>query len=180
MNQRAVCRPFIDTLDADHTRMTEELDFYSDLSRNLKLEMGAVFNDRWIFAQWEPQFIDQCQPSIAYLELYTLCAAILAWQDRLTDMRMVVFCDNLSVRQIVNSLTSSGKNCMYLLRLLTLNNLIFNRRVFINYIESKRNDRADALSRMKFSYFRRIAPHMRKYPDKMPNEIWPVSRIWQL
>ena len=99
------------------------------------------------------KFIETKDPSIEYLELYGLTAALLTWGEFIHDIRVLVFCDNQAVVSMVNNLTSSCKNCMFLLRLITLNNLVNNRRVFVQYIRSSDNELPDALSRLQFSRF---------------------------
>ena len=42
----------------------------------------------------EADFIENDQPSIAFLELYALCVGILMWNQELRNCRIVVFCDN--------------------------------------------------------------------------------------
>ena len=105
---RVVCRPMIDL----STMVTsKELNFFSDASANPLLGYGAVFNSEWLFNQWEPGYIDNHNPSIEYLELYALAAGILTWGSKLKNKRVTVFCDNQAVVNMVNSTSSSCKNC---------------------------------------------------------------------
>ena len=71
-----LCWPFIDFSDITigHT-----LNFYSDASKAKTLGMGVVYNDKWLFARWEEGFIEKYDPSIEFLELLALCAAVFAW-----------------------------------------------------------------------------------------------------
>ena len=55
----------------------EQLDFYSDSSRNFELGFGAHFENDWMVGRWDTQFCEQKQPSIAYLELFAVTAAVL-------------------------------------------------------------------------------------------------------
>ena len=135
-NAKTITRPFLDFDSQDTTFNARTLSFFSDASANENLGMGCFFDGEWTFAKWEPDYIRNCQPSIAYLERYALCTAIFVWQEKLQNMRFVIFCDNESVVHMVNSGVSACKNCMYLLRLLTLNNLLFNRRIFVKHVKS--------------------------------------------
>ena len=119
------------------------------------------------------------EPSIEYLELFALCAGILTWETELQNCRIVVLCDNQAVVAMVNSITSSCPNCMHLLRLLVLNGLQFNRRVFASYIDTKSNFLVDALSRDDLKRFRRLGKHMQEYPDKINEAIWPIDKVWK-
>ena len=82
--ESAICRPMVDletTITADH------LCFYSDASASPTLGFGAVFNNKWLFAQWEVGYINQKTntPSIEYLELLALVAAVLTWGHLITN-----------------------------------------------------------------------------------------------
>ena len=80
---------------------------------------------------------------------------------------------------MVNNLSSSCPNCMTLLRLLVLNNLKHDRRVFVKYISSKANYLADSLSRLDFDRFRRLGGNkMNDYPNKVSALIWLLDKIW--
>ena len=172
----AVCRPMVDLT----TSVTmEQLNFYSDARANRRLGFGAVFNNQWLFAQWEDSFIENCKPTIEYLELFAVTAAVMTWGHQLEHLRVIIFCDNQAVVGIINNMSSSCGNCMRLLRLLTLNNLIFNRRIFAKYVRSVDNDLSDALSRLQFNRFWRLAPStMNAEPSIISPVVWPALRIW--
>ena len=122
--------------------------------------------------------MEQCQPSIGYLELYALAAGILTWEKKLANMRITVFCDNKATVQMINNISSNCEHCMKLIRILVLNGLKFNRRLRAKYVRSKDNGISDALSRLDFKRFRRLAPHMKPEPDTIDDRIWPISKLW--
>ena len=153
-----VNRPMIDLLAMDIT--SEEICFCSDASASSVLGYGCIYQTKWISGIWEREFIQKEKPSIEYLELFTLCAGLFTWESFLTNCRIIIFCDNISVCHMLNKLTSSCKNCMVLIRMLTLNGLRFNRRVKAKYISTKANFLADALSRNQLKRFRRLGPQM--------------------
>ena len=169
-----VARPMV---DLSSTLMATQLNFYTDASANENLGIGGVFNNQWLFSQWEPGYINQYQPSIAYLELYGVCAAVLTWGWQLKNLRMVVYCDNASVVHMINQSTSSCKNCMYLIKLLTLSGLRDNRRVFARHVSGINNSLADSLSRLHFTRFWAIAPTtMSPEPTPINPIVWPASK----
>ena len=86
----------------------------------------------------------------------------------------------MGVVNMVNNLASKCHRCMYLIRLLTLNGLICNRRVAVKYVSSKNNVLSDALSRLKLNTFRKFGPHMNKSPDTIDEMLWPVSKLLTL
>ena len=175
--QSAVCRPMI---DMDKSITAEQLQFFSDASAAETLGFGAVFNNQWLFSQWEVNYIWTCKPNIEYLELFALVAAILTWSDQVKNTRMVLFCDNSAVVYMINSLSSGCKNCMYLLRLLTLNDLVNNRRVFARHLRSEENFLSDALSHLQFDRFWKLAPtSMNLTTSTVSPLVWPASKIWQ-
>ena len=146
----AYCRPFI-----DFTRYwtAEQIQMYSDASKNSTLGWGAFCENSWTYAMWNLDFIINKDPSIEYLELFTVLVAVTNWIDRFRNKRIVLFCDNQSVVAMINNTTSSCRNCMVLIRKLVLHSMIHNVRVFACYITSKNNIFADLLSRNKFSGF---------------------------
>ena len=178
IHEEIVNRPFI---DLNHTLVATKVGLYSDASANPELGFGAIFRGKsWIFGKWEKGFIEKENPGIAYLELYGLCAGILTWGQHFANARVIVFCDNESVKYTVNSMSGKCKNTMRLLRLLTLDNLKWNRRIFVEHIPGKNNDLSDALSRLDFQRFFKDAPStVNKYPENLPTCIWPLSKIWE-
>ena len=126
-----LCRPFI---DVESFLTSTTLNFYTDASG--KIGFGCFFDGRWMYGFWSRSLLQNCKPSIEYLELFALCAGVLAWCDtpRLNNTRIIIFCDNQAVVSMVNNTTSGCKNCMVLLRTLVLNNLKHNRRIFVSYV----------------------------------------------
>ena len=168
-------------VDLDTVVSSTTLNFYSDASANASLGVGAVFNMHWLFAKWEPLYISKNKPSIEYLELFGVTAALLMWGDKLKDQRISIYCDNMAVVNMINNYASSCHNCMYLLRLIALDNLTHNRRVFALYVRSTDNSLADSLSHLQFKCFWRLAPanmDMDKYPTKKAAAVWPASKLW--
>ena len=156
------------------------LAFATDASKDGKLGFGGSFNREWFFGQWEPGYIDKYNPSIAYLELYALCAAVLVWAHKLRNGKFGIWCDNESAKNMVNSGVSKCGNCQYLLRMLALNNLMYNRKLVVHYVESAKNVLSDHLSRLRLNEFFRNAPEdVKSEAEQLPPEIWPASRIWQ-
>ena len=176
-DQIVLCRPFLDIL-GDETAKT--LHFYMDASGSqVKGGFSAFFSGRWIFGIWSSALMAQ-KPSIEFLELYALCLGVFTWAEFLTNTRIKIFCDNKSVWDMVNSSSSKCPRCMKLLRLLVLNNLIFNRKIFMEYIPSKENTLADALSRQDFkTFWDKALAYMAPNPDVISKESWPEHKAWE-
>ena len=116
-----------------------------------------------------------------FLELYALTAGLLTWnkETQLNNNRIVIFCDNQAVVQMINDMSSGCSKCMRLLRILTLDGLRHNRRVGAKFVPTKLNGLADALSRGQWSRFRKLGPHMNENPDVISTEVWPVWKVWE-
>ena len=171
-----LCRPFIDIKKSVDAR---SLNFFTDSSHNAKLGFGGLFNNNWFVGQWGETFINEQQLSIAYLELFALTTGILLWGDKLKNARYIIYCDNESVVNMVNNLTSKCSQCMKLIRLIMYNSLIHNRRLWVQHVVSEANQLADALPRLKFQKFwSLVPPTMSKKPEILPESIWPVEKLW--
>ena len=68
-------RPFMDF----QVWTVERLDMYSDASRNFDLGFGAYCGNCWTVGQWNRNFMEKCEPSIEYLELFALVVGVLNW-----------------------------------------------------------------------------------------------------
>ena len=139
-----VCRPFV---DLSSQVVASELFFYTDSAAGEELGFGGVFNKSWFYSKWEKDFIATYKPSIAFLELFALCMGVFIWKDQLRDIRCVLFTDNQSVVDIVNQTSSKCRQCMKLVRLLTLKGLLLNSRFFARHVVSEKNFLADPLCR---------------------------------
>ena len=171
-------RPYMD-LNGPVTKYAETLNFYTDSSANKNLGMGMIFDREWSYAQWEIGYIEQYKPSIQYLELLALVTAAFLWSHKIGNTRVVVHCDNKSVVQMINDGVSRCKNCMHLLRLISLNTLRHGTRLFAIHVEGKLNNLSDSLSRLEFKRFFKHAPkNVKSFPEHLPEEIWPASKLW--
>ena len=170
-------------IDMEIMTMAQELHFYTDSSVCASLGFGAVLhNEHWLFGQWELVYIKRNQPSIAYLELFAVCMGIFAWSQELQNRRLLPHCDNKSVVSMINNTTSGCKHCMHLVRLLVLQSLRYNFKIYAVYVESAKNELADSLSRLQLVRFKKLcAKYGNKWdrePTVLPRELWPASRIW--
>ena len=176
---QAFYRPF---MDLTKNWYADELDFYSDATTNPILGMGAKCQKSWMFTQWDPVFITDEKPSIMYLELYAVTAAVLAWIHRFENRRIILFCDNIAVCYMINKTTSSCMKCMILIRIIVFQSLIHNVRIFAKYVPTWANSEADDLSRRKLEKFAAIAAakNYDREPTSMPSQIWPMQKVWYL
>ena len=83
---------------------------------------------------------------------------------------------------MLNDTSASCKNCMILIRMLTLKYLSFNMRVFAWWIRDSENGLSDSLSRMQFKRFWTLAKKQGRVlndrPTPLPREMWPPEKLW--
>ena len=140
-------------MDMDTSLSSEDIDFYTDASANPLLGCGGICEGNWFIQQWDENFIKRCKPSINYLELYAMTVAIYSWIHKFKNRRVYIFCDNMSVVQMVNNTTSSCKNCMVLLRIIVLKALTHNVKINVKHVPGKLNNFSDWLSRLEYKKF---------------------------
>ena len=175
----AVSRNMVDLLPKLDGNIEPSIQFTSDASALPQLGYGCMFDNKWMYGKWDEKFITDQEPSIEYLELFALTAGVLTWSNYMTDCTMTVHCDNVAVVHMINKLTSSCKNCMFLLRLLVLNGMIKNRKLRAHYISTKDNFLSDTLSCLKIKKSKRLTPkYIKECPDTITTELWPMSKIW--
>ena len=115
------CRPFIDFTELD----VNDIYMYSDASRNFNLRFSALCNNEWTYGIRERDFMERHQPCIEFLELYGVTVAVLNWIWKFQNKRIYLFTDNQSVMRMINKSSSSYKQCMALIRIITLEGLMF-------------------------------------------------------
>ena len=175
---RVYCRPFMDF--QPYTAM--DIDMYSDASRNFSKGFGAYCGSQRTYGSWDNDFMEEQQPSIQYLELFGVTVAVTNWIRLFKNKRIFLFCDNQSVVQMISSSSARCKNCMVLIRLITLAGLENNTRIFAKYVPTHKNDKADALSRLQLQRFWRICnnngDNMEPTATPIPTNLWPLQKIW--
>ena len=69
---------------------------------------------------------------------------------------------------------------MKLIRMIALDCIRYNRKIFVLHVASEKNVLANALSRQNFQKFWKFAPeNMRKNLDPIPQDIWPAIQLWR-
>lgn len=175
----AVCRPFIDFESVMHA---DEIDFFTDGALDdERLGVGGRFGRSWLSGMVRmSEFWDvSTKITIQMVELYSILLALSLWIDRLSNRRVVLFCDNEAVMHMLNKSTSSCKVCMVMLRMITLWSMKFNTRIFCMYIKSEDNTSADLLSRGRISEFLwHAGTTVNEEGDELVPEIWPLPKSW--
>lgn len=106
--------------------------------------------------------------SIAFKELYAICAALTAWSYRLATKNILFHCDNMSVVRILSTGTSKCNHIMSLVRYLfyvcATNNILLR----VVHIAGVDNSLADSLSRFQINRFHRLDPNASTHPTFVP------------
>lgn len=173
----SITRPFI---DFSATLVAEDLDFYTDASLSAdRAAIGVVFGNDWTYAKLPDWTTRSPAVNIQTLEMYGLTTGVVLFAERLARRRVKIYCDNQAVVGMVNNGTSRCKTCMHFLRILTSCTMRHQIRVFVKYVKSEDNSRADALSRLDFCKFWKLTPKgTRNQPLQLPPELWPVRAEW--
>ena len=140
-----------------------EVNLYTDASG--AKGYGAWFGVRWFFGVWSEWW---CEQHIMLLELYPIVIAIELWGAQLSNKRLLLYTDNLSLVAVLNKQTSRDPLVMILVRRLVLACLKFNLVLCTQHIPTKKNKFADLLSRLQFQEFRRLHPAANPDPDQIP------------
>ena len=145
--------------------LASEVNMFSDSSG--KISFGVIFNDSWMYGKLDKVlFLEHFEPSIEYLELYALTAGVLTWLERFRNRKIFLFCDNISIVHMINNTSAKCKNCMVLLRLVVLETMKCNVRLFAKYVRSEDNRLSDVLSRLDFRHFRNLGLQNGKESDR--------------
>ena len=177
VNPNVYCRPFM-----DFTRMfnAQDIQFFTDVSKTIGL--GCICGDQWMHGKWNKSFSLNKDPSIAYLELFALSAGLLAWIHQFCNKQVILNCNNQGVVEMINTSSSRCKNCMVLIRLITLQCMNFNTRVFARHVSGISNDLSDSLSHDKLEKFFTLAKarnlKFTAMPTPIPDNIWPPEKRW--
>ena len=171
------CRPFI---DFSAVLSAEDLDWTTDASG--KISFGGIHKDKWFWGDWSSEFLKKAEPSIEFQELYAVAISITLWAQDYKNKRIRLKCDNQSVMHMINNSASSCKYCMILIRHITLVSLRNNVRIFAKHIRTELNGPSDALSRNQISRFYELTSRQGKMveekPEEIPDELWPVEKLW--
>ena len=107
-----------------------------------------------------------------------MAVAIELWANRLQNRSVIIFCDNQSVVGMINKMATPCVFCMKLIRHITLKSLKYNVRFYADYVNTKSNVLAAALSRLDFKRFwKNVNYEMNRYPTTLPQCLWPASNF---
>lgn len=154
---------------------SEALALYTDAAANSGY--GAFFEGHWVSGSWPNNWLLQDAPDITVKELFPIVLALQLWARQFTNQKVIMFCDNQAVVQIINKQSSRSPVVMSLVRLLVLTCLQCNVLFRAKHIPGYTNCMADCLSRGQLIKFRSLAPTADRHPTPVPNTL---QRLLQL
>ena len=127
-----------------------DLQLWTDASN---IAVAGVFQGDWFV-----ELVKDTSKSINWRELYAVVLAAATWSHHWAGKRVLFHCDNLAVCHILCNKSSKSPALMTLLRQLFYIAASTPFDFSATWIDTKSNDQADALSRLDFSRFWRLAP----------------------
>ena len=174
----AFCRLFIDIEGCEEI---STLDWFTDSAKAFGKGFGGHHKTHWFYGLWPKNFLDK-DPSIEYLELYAVTVSVLLWLKNFRNKRVVIFCDNESVVHMINNQSSKCGNCMILIRIVTLQCLLDNVRLYAKHLRTHLNGQANALSRNQLDRFFKLSNQVKikpdTYPEKFPEIVQCLDKLW--
>ena len=150
------------------TESSPQIHLYTDAAGSIGY--GAFFNNEWFQGKWLPSH--QLNPatgiSIAWQELYPIYLACMLWAPLWANKRICFHCDNLATVTILSAKSSKVPRIMNLIRMITLQTLMFNFTFTAKHVPGVDNSIADSLSRFQMSRFRLLAPDASPVPCLIP------------
>lgn len=148
----------------DQWILSTSLQLFTDASRDA---FGAYFMGDWLMGSFKCHKIPLSR-SIAFKELYAICAALSAWAYKLSSKNILFHCDNMSVVHILTTGTSKCNHIMSLVRYLFYVCATHNIMLRVVHIAGVDNSIADSLSRLQIDKFRQLDPQASRYQTFLP------------
>jgi hypothetical protein len=126
---------------------------------------GAYHGGAWYACRWEEGEKDKFP--IFYRELYAVIRAISTWGDQWKGQVIHFYCDSTNAILAAKKATSKNKSMMHLLRHLHTLCVDFQCHVYFEYINTKKNAKADALSKLNIVKFRNLHPTAYALPSPL-------------
>lgn len=153
----------------------QTLNLFTDSSGSVELGCGAYFNGEWCFFGWPKhwKYIDGSH-DMTFLELIPVVLSVIIWGDKLANKKITFHIDNQALVAVMNKQTSRSELVMVLVRALVLKSMLHNILFRAEYISTKSNIIADAISRKQWARFRQAAPNARTNPQPIPQSFYNI------
>ena len=148
---------------------------FTNASANPKLGWGIYIpaTGIWSYGRWDPQFFQDYQPSIDFLEIYVILIFLDIKRHSIENHHLQFYSNN---QPTVDALTNPSKQLMTIIRIITLICLHHNICFTISHIRGKANIHADLLSRIKLDKFmQQVEDSEALQYFKLQGQAWPLS-----
>ena len=133
-----------------------------------------------MYGKWEEDFFWHFQPSIDFLELYTLLVVVVTWAPQLMDSAVLFWSDNTPREFAIRNKSSDSEQMLFLLHFLTLFCMTHNITILAKQVCGVHNTICDKLSHFQFQDFHALKPDHTAYWPSEPNDlIAPLSACMQ-
>lgn len=113
----------------------------------------------WFVVPFVHEFQELIQLSINWRELFAIVVTAATFGHLWRGKKLMFHCDNMCTVEVVRSGSCRNEQIMDLIRKLFFICAKYNFELSTCYVNTHANDIADALSRLQFDRFRRLAPH---------------------
>ncbi|XP_029466048.1 uncharacterized protein LOC115095888 isoform X2 [Rhinatrema bivittatum] len=152
-----------------------DIELFSDAAGGLGF--GVYFQGNWCAERWPEEWRDEgLIKNINFLELFPIVVALSIWGKKLVNKKVLLWCDNLGVVQVINRQSAKCPRVSELLRELVFLCLKCNVTIRARHVPGEHNVIADALSRFKWQEFRKLAPGANLEGDPFPAHLWQLGR----
>ena len=147
---------------------SDDLRLFTDAS---DLGYGCVFENRWIFGQWQAPWRDL---DINVRELFAVWVAIHTWGDNWANKQIIMFTDSSVAKDIWKKGTCKDKQSMKVVRAMFMFAAKRNLNILLQHVPGKNNILADHLSRLQVQQFRQKHPSAEPSPTTVSQAVWDV------
>ena len=130
----------------------------------------AIFGNKWLYGEYPENWKSF---NIMLLEFYPIVLAIDIWGHLMHNHAIIFHTDNESLVSVIRKQSSKDSLSMVLVRHLVLSCLNKNILFSSEHIPGRKNNPADALSRLQVSTFRELNPHAQEEPTRIPHHLLP-------
>lgn len=136
---------------------------------------GAYLSGRWCCAAWPAEWREQnLTGNLVLLEIFPVLVALDIWGPLLVNKRILLFCDNMGVVQVINNLSAKSPPVVKVMRHLVFLALKYNIWLRARHIPGCQNNLADALSRFQLDQFRWLARGAEQEGEVCPCYLWSI------
>ena len=149
------------------------MEVFTDAAGNPLLGWGAFFPAQglWMYQQWDSVWFQEYNPSIDFLELYTLLTRVVTWVPLPFDNTVIFRSDNTPTVHTLLNKSSNSHQMLTLLRYFILFCMVNNIHIQTHHISGKRNTLCDLLSHIKLHEFQWVKPENTAALPSQPLEL---------